>query len=81
MLTPEQRSLRAQMGAHARWARTPDRVAATKPATDAFLAKFERQVDPEGCLDPATRRQLALSARRAHMTGLALRSSRARRSA
>lgn len=78
-MTPAQRSLRARTAAHARWSKTPDRAAATKPATDAFLARFEEQVDPDGRYDPATRRRLARSALTAHMTGLALRSSQARK--
>lgn len=77
-MTPAQRSTRARAAAHARWANTSDTVAATKPARDAYLAQFETQVDPDGALAPEERRRRALSARRAHMTGLALKSSQAR---
>jgi hypothetical protein len=66
------------MASLTRWARTPDRSAATKPATDAAMARFEREVDPDGSLAPDVRATLAAAARRAHMKRLALASSRAR---
>ena len=45
----------------------------TTAATQAAWARFEAEVDPDGKLDPATRRKRAEYARRAHMTRLALR--------
>jgi hypothetical protein len=77
-LTPEQRRLASVIGAHRSWANTSDRTARTAPARDAFLKRFEREVDPDGVLEPAERSQRAESARRAHMTALALKSSIAR---
>lgn len=77
-LTPSQRVLRARIAAHASWARTADRAARTRPATDAFTARFEREVDPENRLEPAERLQRAESAKRAYFQRLALASSRAR---
>jgi hypothetical protein len=77
-LTPEQRAMRARLAGLTRWSREPDRAAATRPALDGFMARFERQVDPNNELDPETRAQLADAARRAHMARLALASSRAR---
>jgi hypothetical protein len=78
-LTPDERALRARIAAHTRWAHTDDRQAATRPARDAFLARFEHQVDPEGTLPPAERQRRAESARRAHMLRLAKRSAKSRR--
>lgn len=78
-LTPEQRSLRARLASHASWARTADPTARTAPARDAFLRRFEHQVDPEGTMDPAERTRRAEHARKAHMQGLALKSARTRR--
>lgn len=78
-LTPQQRSRRARIAAHASWANSADRAGRTAPATKAFLARFERQVDPLGVLDSATREQMALHARRAYMLQLAERSAKARR--
>jgi hypothetical protein len=77
-LTPAQRSLLAQAAAHASWAKTTDRAARTAPARRAALARFERQVDPDGVLEPEERQRLAQSARRSYFRYLALRSSRAR---
>ena len=77
-LTPAQRSMRASLAAHTRWSREPDRAAATRPALDGLMAKFELQVDPDGALDPADRSQRAASARSAHFKGLQLKSSRTR---
>jgi hypothetical protein len=77
-MTPEQRSMRASLAAHSRWAQEPDREKAMRPALNAMLAKFERQVDPEGVLDPAERTQRAESAKKAYYKALALKSSRSR---
>jgi hypothetical protein len=79
-LTPEQRSLRARIASHTSWANTEDPAARTAPARSAFFDRFERQVDPDGVLDPADRRRRAEHARKAYMQGLALKSARARRS-
>ena len=78
-MTPGERRLRAQLAAHSRWSRTPDRSAATAPARAAFRDRFERQVDPDGILAPAVRAQLAESARTAFYRKMAYASARARR--
>jgi hypothetical protein len=51
----------------------------TGPARQAFLSRFEKQVDPDGQLDPDERARRAAFARRRYFTELALASSRARR--
>jgi hypothetical protein len=48
-------------------------------ARAAFIARFEKEVDPERTLPVAERARRAESARRAHMSRLALASSKARR--
>jgi hypothetical protein len=78
-LTPAQRSMRAQIAAHASWANTTDRAARTAAASRAFNDRFARQVDPHGTLPPEERQRRAASARSACFTALALRSSQARR--
>jgi hypothetical protein len=78
-VTGSELALRAKIGGHARWSKVTDRYAALSGARRGFLAKFERQVDPEGKLDPATRAQMAEQARRAYMAKLALRSAITRR--
>lgn len=78
MTTPEQRSLHGQIAAHAKWAQT-DPVEGTAAARKAFLDRFERQVDPDGSLEPAERSRRAEHARKAYFLGLALKSAAARR--
>jgi len=68
-----------QIAAEISWARTHDRHARTQHARDAFLARFEREVDPDGELPEPERRQRAEHAKRAYMLQLAKRSARARR--
>lgn len=52
---------------------------ATAPARAGFLARFEREVDPDNQLDPEERRTRAVYARKAYMADLAARSAAARR--
>jgi hypothetical protein len=50
----------------------------TGPATVAQLARYSKQVDPDGILEPAERARRAEYALKSHMTFLALAASRAR---
>lgn len=77
-LTPEQRSMQARMASYARWAGPADPRKATEPARKGFMARFERQVDPDKTLPPEERQRRAEAAMRSHMARLALNSSRAR---
>jgi len=54
-----------------RWAHVEDPQAATEPARRGFLARFERQVDPDNQLDPVEREKRARRLMRAHMIQLA----------
>jgi hypothetical protein len=74
-LTPAQRSLRARIAAHALHAQGGTNTAA---ATTTFLSRFHRQVDPDGILPPDERARRADHARRAYMSSLALKASRAK---
>lgn len=76
-----ERSLHASIAAHESWANTSDRASRTAPARAALLAKFEREVDPDGILDPAERARRAEHKRKAYFQRLALKSARARRRA
>lgn len=69
-LTPEQRSTRARAAALTRWSRLTEeqRHEQTQAARDGFQARFDAAPNPE-------------AAKRAHMTGLALKSSRSRKTA
>lgn len=69
----------AAAAADDRWAREPDRSAATAPARQAFLDRFEREVDPEGKLNPQERAKRAASAKRAYFRRLAVKSAQSRR--
>ena len=73
------RSLPAQVAAHTRWSREPDRTAATSPARSAFEARFLDEVDPDRTLTEAERARRAASARKAYFGRLALASAKARR--
>ena len=75
-LTPAERSLRARIGAHKLHEQGKTNTA---PAREAFLSRFEREVDPDGALDPAERAKRAEHARKAYFAGLALKSATARR--
>lgn len=80
-LTPAERSLRAQI-AGLTFAATHDvreHMKAAQAASPGQLPYWERQVDPDGALNPAERHRRAEAARRAHMKKLALASSKARR--
>lgn len=74
------RRLAARIGAHARWARTLDRTAATAPARAALEAKWERmarEMHPDATEDEIKR--AAESLRHAHLVRMALRSAEIRR--
>ncbi len=77
-LSPASRSLRARIGAYALHAKHDARET-TAAARAAALARFEREVDPDGKLLPAERARRAGFARKAHFARLALKSARVRR--
>ena len=77
-LTPDERGLRARIGAYAMHGRHDARETTTNART-AFLTKFEQQADPDRVLPPAERQRRAEQLRSAHFARLALASARARR--
>jgi hypothetical protein len=72
-----QRVLRARLAAFTRSSMYDGKVVTAK-ARETFLAGFERKVDPDNILPAAERARRAEAARKAHFTGLALKSSRKR---
>ena len=74
MSTPAERTLRGRLGAY-RLHATHDPKITTAKARAAFLARFEREVDPNRTLSEAERQRRALAARKAYFTKLALQSS------
>ena len=77
-LTPELRSQRARIAAHSMHSQNDSRET-TKAGRAAFLARFEREVDPEGVLPESERQRRAEQARKAYFAGLAFKSAKARR--
>jgi hypothetical protein len=77
-LTPAERSLRARIAVHTLHA-TRDARETTAAARVGFLARFEREVDPDGMLDPNERRRRAEHARRAYFARLSMAAAAARR--
>jgi hypothetical protein len=73
------KNVNRRIAAEISWSRTYDRSARTRPAREAFLKRFEREVDPHGTLAPEDRRRLAEHAKRAYMLRLAKRAVAARR--
>jgi hypothetical protein len=73
------RNIDRRIAAEVSWSRTADRSARTRPARQAFLTRFEKEVDPDGTLPPGERQLRAGHAMRAHMLRLAKRSAAARR--
>lgn len=79
--SPAELSLAGRIAANTRWAKEPDRYAATAPAREGMAAKFEREADPDGVLPPAERARRAESLRKAYFARLGLRSAQSRRRA
>lgn len=77
--TPSERSQHARQAAYQSWAQTEDRTERTSRAREAFLDRFERQVDPDGLLDPAERALRAEFAKKAHFAAMARKSAISRR--
>lgn len=77
--TPQERTVQARAAALQSWANTGNPSARTVRARGAFRARFEREVDPEGVLDPPERARRGEYARKAYMARLALKSAQARR--
>jgi hypothetical protein len=78
-MSPAENSARASIAAHTRWSRETDRSAATEAARSSFLARFERQVDPDGVLTPTERAFRAEHARKAYMASLAFKARKKQR--
>jgi hypothetical protein len=57
-----------------------DSKVVSQPARDAFMAKFEDEVDPERILPEEERARRAIHALKAYMAQLSLKSAKARRS-
>ena len=75
---PKEMARRGRIGAY-RLHATHDPKETTKAAREAFMARFEREVDPDGTLSPEERARRAEAARKAYFAQLAHKSAKARR--
>jgi hypothetical protein len=75
---PSEMALRGRIGAYTTHARH-DPKQTTAKARETFLARFERDVDPDGVLPEGERLRRAESARKAYFARLAHASAKARR--
>jgi hypothetical protein len=76
-LTPEQRSTQARIASLMMHAKNNSKETSA-PARKAFMARFEREVDPDGTLDAKERARRAELAKRAYFTRLGQRRQRSR---
>jgi hypothetical protein len=74
-MTPIERTLRARIGAYSLHAAGKTN---TGPCRKAFMARFDREVDPEGVLPQAERHKRAEAAKKLYFARLALKSAQAR---
>jgi len=73
------KDINRRIAAEVSWSRTIDRSARTRPAREAFLRRFETEVDPEGQLPPDERNRRAEHAKRAYMLRLAKKAAAAKK--
>jgi hypothetical protein len=82
-MTPDEQHtahvLGGRIGGNRYWAQVQDRTAATAKQRQAFMDRFEREVDPGGVLTTQERAKRAENARKAYFAELSLRSAQARR--
>lgn len=77
-MSHKERALLGRLGAYTMLSRNDPREV-TRAAREAFVSKFEREVDPDGVLPLDERLRRAEMARKAHYTRLAIASAQARR--
>lgn len=77
-MTLGERTLRGRIGAYAMHAKH-DVMKTSAPGRRAAWDRFEKQVDPEGALEPAERARRAEMARREHFARMGLASAKSRR--
>ena len=78
-MDPAERTFRARLGAHTSWANTVDPASRTAKAREAAVGRFEKQVDPDGTMEPGERTRRAEHAKKAYFAQIALKSHTARR--
>ncbi|MCA1668096.1 MAG: hypothetical protein LC793_12025 [Thermomicrobia bacterium] len=78
LFDPHEMALRGRIGAH-RLHATHDPKETTIKAREAFMSRFEREVDPHGTLPEGERTRRADHARAAYFAALAYKSATARK--
>jgi len=78
LLSPNRARILGRIGAH-RLHGTHDPTKTTKKAREAFLARFEREADPDSILPEGERLRRARHLHKAHMARLSLLAVEARR--
>ena len=78
-LSPSERRLRAQKAGLTGWANTVDRSARGRHANAGLLAKYERQADPDGTMDPRERAKRASTLLKQHYADMRWKAVEARR--
>ena len=78
-LTPSERSTRARIAANTRWAKEPDRLAATAPGRLAAFEKLLDEVDPQRVLTEVERLKRVKNAQQAQLARVRLAASKSRR--
>lgn len=76
-LSSEQAQTVGRLGGLAKAARNDAREG-TRAAREGFLARFEREVDPDGVLEPEERLRRATAAKKLHMARLLMKQRRFR---
>jgi hypothetical protein len=76
--TPAQKSQRMSATAHHSWAQTSDRYARTRPGYDGLLARFAREIDPDGSMDATELAKRVESRKKAHFREIQRKASMAR---
>lgn len=75
---PIVRRTAASIAANVRWSKQDTKIG-IQPARRGFMARFEREVDPEGLLAPADRMARADRALKAYMSQLSLKAREKRK--
>lgn len=78
-LSPVERRARASKAALTGWLNTVDRSARGRQGHAGLLAKFAREIDPDGTMNPAERARLVKTREKLHMADMQLKAAKARR--
>src|SRR5271154_6980552 len=78
-LTPQQRKLRASKAGLTGWDNTVDRSARARHANAGLIAKWEREIDPDGTMDRQELARRVKTKQKLHMADMSWKAVQARR--